>query len=76
MADALRELAAMKTEFKDMYDRLFDHEIDLEQSNVLDDHITEITVSYFRYYIFYYAHVLDLKTLFLRKISKVYVRFI
>lgn len=46
MADALRELAAMKMEFKAIYDRLFDYEIDLEQSNVLDDHINEITVSF------------------------------
>lgn len=57
MADALRELAAMKTEFKAMYDRFFDHEIDVEQSNMLDDHINEITVSYFRQYIFYYAYI-------------------
>lgn len=47
MADALRELAAMKTEFKAMYDRLLDYEIALEQSNVLDEHIKDITVSYF-----------------------------
>lgn len=41
------ELAAMRTEFKTMYDRFFDYEIALEQSNVLDDHINKITVSYF-----------------------------
>jgi len=41
------ELAAMRTEFKAMYDRFFDYEIALEQSNVLDDHINKITVSYF-----------------------------
>lgn len=52
MASALhRELAAMRMEFKAMYDRLFDYEIALEQSNVLDDHINEITVSYVLYHI-------------------------
>lgn len=48
MASALhRELAAMRKEFKAMYDRLFDYEILLEQPDVLDDRISRITVSYF-----------------------------
>ncbi|KAL0134702.1 hypothetical protein PUN28_001469 [Cardiocondyla obscurior] len=37
-----RELAGMKTELKAIYDRFFDHEIVLEQSSVLDDHINKI----------------------------------
>ncbi|XP_018363219.1 PREDICTED: uncharacterized protein LOC108761288 [Trachymyrmex cornetzi] len=43
MASSLhRKLAAMKTEFKTMYDRFFDYEIGLELPNVLDDRINEI----------------------------------
>ncbi|KYQ53961.1 hypothetical protein ALC60_07116 [Trachymyrmex zeteki] len=43
MASTLnRKLAAMKTEFKTMYDRFFDYEIGLELPNVLDDRINEI----------------------------------
>ncbi|XP_024868846.1 uncharacterized protein LOC112452726 [Temnothorax curvispinosus] len=38
-----RELAAMKAEFKAMYDRFSDYEVVLEQSSVLDDRINEIT---------------------------------
>ncbi|XP_020287461.1 uncharacterized protein LOC109856518 isoform X2 [Pseudomyrmex gracilis] len=45
MANALhRELAAMRTEFKAMHDRLFDCEIILEQPHVLNDRINRITV--------------------------------
>jgi hypothetical protein len=48
VASALhRELATMRTEFKAMYDRLFDYEIGLELPDVLDDRINGITVSYF-----------------------------
>ncbi|XP_018357196.1 PREDICTED: uncharacterized protein LOC108757238 isoform X2 [Trachymyrmex septentrionalis] len=43
MASTLhRKLAAMKTEFKTMYDRFFDYEIGLELPSVLDDRINEI----------------------------------
>lgn len=62
MASALhRELAAMRTEFKAMYDRLFEYEIGLELPDVLDDRINGITVSYFR--IFYFtSHILHVPT--------------
>ncbi|XP_011166207.2 uncharacterized protein LOC105200379 [Solenopsis invicta] len=44
VASALhRELATMRTEFKAMYDRLFDYEIGLELPDVLDDRINGIT---------------------------------
>lgn len=61
------ELAAMRTEFKAMYDRFFDYEIALEQSNVLDDHINKITVSYFWYYAYCTSHI---RTLILKVIFK------
>ena len=58
MASTLhRKLAAMKTEFKTMYDRFFDYEIGLELPNVLDDRINEINVSYFQYYVYFISYI-------------------
>jgi len=66
MANALHhKLAAMKTEFKTMYDRFCDYEIGLELPNVLDDRVSEINVSYFRYYAYFISYILIFERIFL-----------
>jgi len=68
MANALHhKLAAMKTEFKTMYNRFCDYEIGLELPKVLDDRISEINVSYSRCYVYFTSYILIWKNISILK---------